>query len=349
MLTSAPLVTILIPAYNAARSISQTLDSVLAQDYPHKEVVICDNLSTDETAAIVRSYAPKGVRYHLNSTPGSAEQNWNYALEIIGGEFIALYHADDVYLPSIVREQVEFLISHPDVAAVFTMANLINEEGKKLPMRSSAVSKIPECNAPYQIFDFTSILNAILKNSNFIKTPSLLTRKDTFEKVGKFNLKYKSSADLDLWLRMAASGSIGIINKPLLHYRVSTGQGSTAIYKDMTELPDYYRVAGHYLKEHKHLITPDALAWYEMLKGGELILCALNLLKKGESQKGKESLKQALNFSNFRASFSNKRMIFRYFAGYLMLISCNIGLGKPAVRFVNSLYDRTKSKWNKPL
>jgi glycosyltransferase involved in cell wall biosynthesis len=61
-----PHVTICVPAYNAARTIGKTIDSILVQDYPNYDVLVCDNLSSDDTAEIVKTYHEKGVNYCLN-------------------------------------------------------------------------------------------------------------------------------------------------------------------------------------------------------------------------------------------------------------------------------------------
>src|ERR1051326_412638 len=311
--------------------------------------MVCDNLSTDKTAEIVKSYEIKGVQYVLNTTKGTAEENWNFALDFCKGDLIALYHADDVYLPSMISQQVKLLSANPDVCSVFVMASLINENGEQLRLKNSTVSSIPECNAETKIFDFQSVLNDVLKYSNFIKTPTLVTRRETFNAIGKFNLKYKSSADLDLWLRMARYKSIGIINKPLFKYRISGSQGSAAIYNRITELPDFFRVCGDYIKNYKQLISDNSLGFYNMIKGGELILCSMNLILTHEIKKAKNNLKEALTFQNAEYAASKKRMLLRYVIGFLFYAAIFLGISQPIARVVNKIYTKDKNKWNQPL
>ena len=114
-----PKVTICVPVRNGARTIRRTLDSILAQDYPNFDVIVSDNCSDDNTADIVREYKKQGVQYYFNpkleewvdKNWNCAESNWNYVLSLAKGTFIALYHADDLYMPTMVSRQVEFLIN----------------------------------------------------------------------------------------------------------------------------------------------------------------------------------------------------------------------------------------------
>lgn len=344
-----PLVTVCIPAYNAEKTIRYTIDSILAQDYNNIEIIVCDNLSNDGTAEIIKSYEKNGVKYFLNPTAGSAESNWNYALDLPNGDFIALYHADDVYSPSMVSTQMKFFAHNPDVCSVFTMSTLINRDGQVISPKVKAVSSIPGCDMPDKIFNFSAIFNAVLKHSNFIRTPTLMTRKETFSAVGKFNLKFKSSADLDLWLRMAKYKSIGIINKPLHKYRISPWQGTATILSGIKELPDFFSVTENYLKESGQLVSSKSLAYYQMIKGGELILCAMNLLLIRETTKAKESLKQALSFKNMKYAITRKRVLIRYIIGCLFLSAIYLRIGHLVSKMVNFAYQKDKKMWDRPI
>lgn len=108
-----PLVSVCIPAYNSEDTLGKALEAVLAQDYPLLDVVVSDNHSTDHTRAVVEQYAERGVRY---CTPGTrpewaanlpsyigAYSNANFVLSQGRGEYLCLFHSDDLYEPSIVR------------------------------------------------------------------------------------------------------------------------------------------------------------------------------------------------------------------------------------------------------
>ena len=115
-----PKVTICVPVRNGSRTIRRTLDSLLNQDYPNYEIIVSDNCSDDDTAKIISQYASNRVKYYFNQVLekwGGGESNWNHILTLAEGPLIALYHADDIYTPTMVRRQVEFLEAHPQVSA----------------------------------------------------------------------------------------------------------------------------------------------------------------------------------------------------------------------------------------
>ena len=135
MTSELPQVTICVPVRNGESTICRTLDSILAQDYPNIEIIVSDNCSTDETAKNVQCYSGCGVNYYLNpQLEAYGESNWNHILSLAKGPLIALYHADDIYTPTMVRRQVEFLEAHSETSAVFTMSQTIDEQDRPIRM-----------------------------------------------------------------------------------------------------------------------------------------------------------------------------------------------------------------------
>src|SRR5262245_1302656 len=106
-----PLVSVVIPAFNAARFICTTLDAVLRQTYRHIEVIVIDDGSTDATTDLVRQYAQRDhrVHLHLQSNRGPSEAR-NTGIAKSSGEFIAPLDADDIWYPEKLRKQVECML-----------------------------------------------------------------------------------------------------------------------------------------------------------------------------------------------------------------------------------------------
>ena len=122
-----PLVSICIPTYNNARFLRECLDSIVNQTYQNKEIIIVDNASTDETKKIVKEYVEKyKVKYYRNKKNIGGEANFTRCIELAKGEFIAIYHSDDIYLPNMVEKQVQVFQDNSTLGAVFTSANIIN-------------------------------------------------------------------------------------------------------------------------------------------------------------------------------------------------------------------------------
>lgn len=128
---SNPLISIVIPAYNYGRFLNACIDGVIAQTYPHWELLVIDNGSTDNTAEVLAGYNDpriKKLRIAVNDGPVKA---WAMGFELCQGEYFALLPADDLFTPFKLERQVEFLRSHADVNCVGTYIDVIDDFGQK--------------------------------------------------------------------------------------------------------------------------------------------------------------------------------------------------------------------------
>src|SRR5690242_5922162 len=101
-----PLVSILIPAYNAQRWLAETLRSALAQTWPRKEIIVVDDGSTDQTPAIARQFASRQVSVISQSNRGAAAAR-NKAFSVCQGDYVQWLDADDLLAPDKIAEQIE--------------------------------------------------------------------------------------------------------------------------------------------------------------------------------------------------------------------------------------------------
>jgi glycosyltransferase involved in cell wall biosynthesis len=344
-------VTVCVPVRNGARTIGRTLDSILAQDYSNFEIIVSDNCSTDETAKIVHDYAEHGIRYYFNpKLEACGESNWNHILSLAEGPLIALYHADDLYMPPMLRKQVEFLTVNPDVSAVFTMTKRINENDH--PIRMGAMNLPKELQGQSR-FNFSEYLNALLKHGTFTPVPTMMTRREVLDKVGNFCWqKFISASDVDLYLRMARQwGPIGVIDEPLHCYRISSWQGTAVINKGRISLPDFHTVIDAHLDDHeeKQAVKPQSLAFYEMYRAADEALCAQNLLVLGKVSEARERLRIALTLRHFLPAFNHPETMVRLLAGLVLLIGINLRLGTFVGRQMSCVHKCVKAWRRKPI
>lgn len=215
-----PLVRICVPVYNSGPTLAATLDSILGQTYRRLSVLIVDNASTDNTLAIADAYAAKDdrVRVIRNTVNSGPEGNFTRCLQLAGGDYTAIFHSDDIYTPSMVAEQVGFLEARPQAGAVFTMAEIIDTRG-----RTGRIFELPPelVREGSPLYNFQEIFRVMLKHGNFLFCPSAMARTAVYRDHIKVwdESGYKSSADLDVWLRILKSFPIGILPAPLLRYR----------------------------------------------------------------------------------------------------------------------------------
>jgi glycosyltransferase involved in cell wall biosynthesis len=210
-------VSVVIPCYNAAPWISETLESVYAQEFDDFEVIVVDDGSTDNSSEIIRGFPSVNYIKKPNGGAGSAR---NLGIKSSCGEFIAFVDADDLWVPEKIRHQVEQLLSN-GYRWGYSDANVIDgDSGRRL-------YRFSELNPQYS----GDILEPLAFN-DFIPSPTPIVRRNVFEEVGYFNEseKLRKREDWDMWLRISARYPVDLISKPLASYRVhitsSTGDES---------------------------------------------------------------------------------------------------------------------------
>lgn len=216
-----PLVSVILPAYNAETFIEQTLASVLAQTYTNIEVLVVDDGSRDRTAEIVESIAQKDHSIILlrQSNAGVAAAR-NLAIQNSKGEYIAPIDADDIWYPQKLEKQVQCLLqAEQSVGLVYAWSMLINEEG--LP-----TGEYFNNNQEGDVY--TELLYV-----NFIGNASTpLIRRACFERIGYYNCKFKEHngqglEDWDLYIRIAEFYQFLVVPEFLLGYRQVIGSMSS--------------------------------------------------------------------------------------------------------------------------
>ncbi|TMI85021.1 MAG: glycosyltransferase family 2 protein [Bacillati bacterium ANGP1] len=114
----APLVSIIVPAFNAERFVARALRSALGQAYPNLEIIVVDDGSTDRTAEIVRSFSDPRIRLVVQANRGQAAAR-NHGIRLSAGKYVTFLDADDAYLPAKVERQVAFLEATPGFQGAF--------------------------------------------------------------------------------------------------------------------------------------------------------------------------------------------------------------------------------------
>ena len=336
-----PKVTICVPVRNGARTIRRTLDSILAQDYPNFEVIVSDNCSDDDTAKIVQEYADQGVKYYLNPKLEKwGESNWNHILSLAEGPFVALYHADDLYTSTMVSRQVEFLQNHPKASTVFTKTQKIDDFD--CPIRKG-ITRLPVELRGKEEFDFPNLLNAVLKHGNFLTVPTMMVRRESLDKVGSFDLKFCTAADIDLYLRLSRLGTVGIIDEPLHKYRISENQGSAQLFKLRTYRAHFLQVMDHYLSipEFRQLVTAQAFRFYKMHGITDDILRAMNMFYLGNVADARSLMKSALSRPEFREGLRTKNFARPFLLSLPVFLIIQLGWRE----LLYSLYEKHYKPW----
>jgi glycosyltransferase involved in cell wall biosynthesis len=205
---TSPLVSVIIPAYNAERYIARTLESVLSQTYEHIEVLVVNDGSNDGTGQIIKSFCLRDPRVILiEQVHSGAAAARNHAIEKAKGEFIAPIDADDIWYRDKLKEQVDCILrSGRSVGLVYTWSMIIGE--KEDPIAVIAHN----CEGD---------VLADLIYTNFIGNGSSpLIRRACFDSVGGYDLQLKDRCeDWDIYLRIAEKYEFRVVPKLHVAYR----------------------------------------------------------------------------------------------------------------------------------
>lgn len=210
---AAELVSIILPAYNAASTIDESIASALAQTYENIELVIVDDGSTDTTADICRQHADRDgrIRYFYRDDGGVSAAR-NMGITVSRGDFVAFLDADDLWEKDKLESQTAVLRGEPDTV-VLTGLRRFSGDG---PSRTMLSGTLPPPVLPRQDY-LRAVLN--LENHEMATFGTALVRMTHLRTVGLFDENLTTAEDWDLWLRLAVRYRFGNINRPLRLYR----------------------------------------------------------------------------------------------------------------------------------
>lgn len=229
----SPLVSIVIPAYNASNYLSQAIDSALSQTYPNVEIIVVNDGSNDngDTERIALSYGDKIKYFHKDN--GGSSSALNIGIANMTGEWFSWLSHDDLYMPDKIQKQVEYMLSlDVDYTELpnhvfFAASELIDGAGNKIRF----YSKNHELKLHNTVKSFPH-------NGYLIAEPtvycfhgcSCLIHKTVFENIGTFNENLRLVNDLDMWYRVyAANYKVHYIPLPLVKGRIHSKQVSKSI------------------------------------------------------------------------------------------------------------------------
>jgi glycosyltransferase involved in cell wall biosynthesis len=201
-------VSVIIPAFNRARYIRQTLESVLNQSYPNIELIVVDDGSTDGTREVLESYTGKlTLLQHPDRQNRGQSASINLGLDHASGDYIGILDSDDYIESGKIEDQVKFFQHYPDIGLVYCNGTAVNNNGEFLYDIYAANHR--EENKPENI-----LLDC------YIHLPSnSLIRMPILKKAGRFDETLRAAQDHDMLIRIAEITRFGYINKPLYHYR----------------------------------------------------------------------------------------------------------------------------------
>jgi glycosyltransferase involved in cell wall biosynthesis len=196
-------VSVIIPTHNRADTLGSAIQSVLEQTYLSCEVIVVDDGSDDSTRTVVDSFSGS-VRYFYQTRRGPSAAR-NTGIQKAEGEFLSFLDSDDLFLPGKIASQVMFLTENPQVGMVHS--SYISVDYDLVP---KALHIADSAGSTYR--------RLMLRCS--IATPTVMVRREVFDRVGRFDESMDIEEDIDMWIRIARVYRVGVLHEPLSKVRV---------------------------------------------------------------------------------------------------------------------------------
>lgn len=251
------LISIIMPAKNAASFIREAIDSILWQSYDNFELIIVDNGSTDNTKSIINSFSD--TRIKLFDCDGELPAALNYGIQLSNGKYIARIDADDIMVPDRLRIQYSLLEDNPSIdICCSSFYKLVGSHIKRVKTSPSGIIKHPL---------------VMLLHSNCISHPTVFMRKDFLYRNELRYQNYIHAEDYKLWVEAAKkSATFFFESQPLIYYRIHDKQISSIAQQEQMRtalrirfeildflLPDMSIELQSLLKECKVLSSKDII------------------------------------------------------------------------------------------
>lgn len=252
-------VSVIIPAYNAARFLPEAVESVRQQTTPVHEIIVVDDGSTDETEQVVKSLGEDIV--YIRQANGGVSAARNRGISEATGEIIAFLDADDLWLPQKVENQVR-VFRNPEVALVAADRAEIDAHGGLLLDSLFKKQGLYEFFAELGGNPVPQALSRLVQ-VNFIPTSSVMVRKLVLFQVGVFDTAIRYGEDLELWARIASQYAISCLPEVLIRYRQHGNNATQATEKlllDMVQVMKRIRSWGGQALSKEELNADKAVA-----------------------------------------------------------------------------------------
>ena len=238
---STPLVSVVMGTYNHAPFVAESINSVLAQDFTDFEFLISDDGSEDRTAEIVAAQTDSRIRFQSNIRNRGAALVLNELVGKARGRYIAVINSDDAWLPNKLSEQVKILENNANIGAVFGRVVFFDKDGRTIPKSELRFG---------ETFDKANRsrgewLHYFFFHGNCLCHPTVLIRRELYDKAGLYDNRLRQLPDLDMWIRVVKHADIFISSSDMIRFRILPGENTSSdIYSNRVRtLNEHFFVA----------------------------------------------------------------------------------------------------------
>lgn len=238
-------VSIVLVAYNRARFLPRTLECLLQQSYPHFELLICDDASTDGTDEVCRNYAARDsrIRHIRNGHNMGMPGNLNNGIQMARHELIASLHDGDIYEPNLIESWRAALLDHPTAGFVFNQYVHLAPDGKN----GAETGLFPE------FIRGSEFLEKYIFPDREVEFPvwgTVMGRRSLYMELGLFDHRFSFWSDLDMWCRIAEQHDVAYVPKPLI--RLPSRLVMPHLFSERMLAAHVYHFRVHWLARARH-------------------------------------------------------------------------------------------------
>lgn len=223
---SQPLVSVIMPCYNMASYVSDSIKSVIAQTYPHWELLIVDDASTDETVNIIKSYAQADsrIKFAIKKQNSGISDTRNQCIQMAQGQFLAFLDADDIWHPEKLEKQLSFMLAK-NIGFTYSTYDWIDEDGRIMNKFINTIGNL----------DYKTYLRNTIIGCSTVMVNKAITG-DVFVP------KFRTSEDTATWLDILRKGLMAYaIDESLVSYRIRRKSASSNKIRASIDLWKVYR------------------------------------------------------------------------------------------------------------
>jgi glycosyltransferase involved in cell wall biosynthesis len=250
MNAKTPTVSVCLPVYNGGRYLAKAIDSVLAQTHEDFELLIADDQSTDDSAAIIEKYAKqdKRIKSWINESTLGLYGNYNCCLKQASGKYLKLFAQDDIFHPRLIERFVSVLNDNANIALVNCARIWIDASGQPIKIKTDLDKQLTKPFVKDTTLSGDKAILATLKDAiNWLGEPSSqMFRAESFN--GGFDESFSQIGDLEYNYRILQNGDYRFITDELCYFRKHGGSQTTSNNRDLSAHLEWLLLASKYTR-----------------------------------------------------------------------------------------------------
>jgi O-antigen biosynthesis protein len=247
--SDGPLVTVMLTSYNYGAYVGEAIRSALGQTYRNVEVLVLDNASTDDSREVIASFSDERLRVILHPENIGLWANYVEAVRLARGQFVLWLSADDVLLPTLIEDVLEYRRLHPGVEVVYASVAIIDAQGKIV-----SYFEHPSFDGADTFIGRNELANLLTRDSSMY-LPTVLFERRFFDELGPLDRSLEIASDYEYEVRLAAAGkTFGFFAKPevLIRNHGENRSGSELFVRTGGQLREFCTILETYTQPSYH-------------------------------------------------------------------------------------------------